>query len=308
MKSSYKRSNLFSDNNKSFNFLPILTKRTKEIIEPRDFYYPINYELRNNNYGSVSFRSKTKRFENIKPTPHELDLEPYKSFSDNNIEHRVLNRPWLQQIQATLNDVFVNDHTNDGLINTSKVLNLLNDDNSNLNKSSLAILKSNRQINKNNVKNNSSNDNNTDYVKSNTVDSTTENDNKKYKNPYSECYFIKEPYKIITDDQPELTEEEEKYRKYMELFENDKLSTPYTTHDLESPEDFHVSKPNTSTITNTNNNDTNTSDDTINNHVDTNNNADESIKNNEPGPTKGSDNNEQELQNVPNEPINNNES
>jgi len=32
--------------------------------------------------------------------------------------------PWLQQIQATLNDVFINDHTNDGLINTSKVLNV----------------------------------------------------------------------------------------------------------------------------------------------------------------------------------------
>jgi len=282
IKNTFKRNSIFSEFTKSNNILPILTKKNNEKLEPQEFYYPIKYELKNNNYGSVGFRSKTQRFKNIKPTPHEFDIEPYK-FLSNNSEHRVSHRPWLQQIQATLNDVFINDHTYDRFINTSEIL---------------ISLKSDRQIN------NSSNIDDVENTLSNPEDSSTESNNKKSKNPYSECFFIKEPYKIETvDDQPKLTEEEQKFRKYMELLEKDELSTKYITRDLESPENFH--EPNTSKTINDNSNDNsdnNTNRINTDNSIDNNN----SIENNESNPTENLENNVEDSQDVSNEPSNNN--
>ncbi|ORX49750.1 hypothetical protein BCR36DRAFT_328148 [Piromyces finnis] len=223
MKNSYKYSNLY--NTKRDNFLPLLTSKSnkKEKYEPQDFYYPIKYEPKNNNYSSVGFRSKTNRFEDIKPTPHELDLEPYIPVNDKLVEHRVLNRPWLQQIQATLGDVFINDHTNDGMINSSKIINSLSCDNSN-DKNELMILKSNQQEEKkikkisfgvNSIINNESKLGYNDSLNQDTNEiRKTQN-----MNPYSECFFIKEPYKILIGNGKSINEEEEKINQYANFFE-----------------------------------------------------------------------------------------
>ncbi|ORX82680.1 hypothetical protein BCR32DRAFT_243951 [Anaeromyces robustus] len=227
MNSSNRTSKLLTEL-KSNNFLPqLLTKREKrkENIEPRDFYYPINYEYKNNNYGS---------------TPHELDLEPYSTIFNKNTECRVLSRPWLQQIQATLNDVFINDHNNDDLVNTSELMNSLrNERNMNKNKrlqldsktiySSIMnnnVIPNNNDNNNNNINNNKEEDEEKNKM---TINNNGENYSKKYKNPYSECFFIKEPYPIGIENKPsEEDEEYEKLRKYEKYFKENNLSSPTT--------------------------------------------------------------------------------
>jgi len=166
-----------------------------------------------------------------------------------------------------------------------------------------------QQTNKSNSKYDNSNNNIDDAERtlSNQEDNSTENGNKKSKNPYSECFFIKEPYKIDADedDQPKLTEEEQKFRKYMELLEKDELSTTkYTTRDLESPEDFHVpNSPKTSNDDSSTDNKNNTT-----NPIDTNSSTDinDSIDNTNSNPTENLEPNVEESQNVSNEPTNNN--
>ncbi|OUM65556.1 hypothetical protein PIROE2DRAFT_7397 [Piromyces sp. E2] len=280
MRGSYKYSNLFNDISKSNNFLPQISEQSKkkEVYEPQDFYYPITYEPKNNNYGSVSFRSKTNRFEKIKPTPHELDLEPYPPMDFKQVEHRVLNRPWLQQIQATLGDVFINDHTNDGIINSSKIMKSLNNEIINATYNRM-IVKKNKKTGSKSLLNDNTNATSTNKLNKNDCtsshsiysnDDEISNQNsddkgkKKYKNPYSECYFIKEPYKIITSNESESNEEEEKMGKYMDLFEDTDLTSPttqVTTSHVELPDNYKESTLITqhSTEINNNNNDSSSS-------------------------------------------------
>jgi hypothetical protein len=207
------------------NILPNFTTKGKykDKYKPQDFYYPVKFDPTKNNLSSISFRSKVTRFPSIKTTPHELDLEPYKH--DNELkEHRVFNRPWLQQIQATLGDVFINDNTNDGLLNTAEIIKSLNDESNRclssllLNKHNNGIhdSKTNNKYNKNLNSINSSIGNSTTTTTTNNSNNSIENEtnegaselhsqiegvNLKNKNPYSECFFIKEPYPILTDSQ-----------------------------------------------------------------------------------------------------------